>query len=91
MRHQPGLGPCVPQACEHCGGRHECGGPMWNGRLHDPTWVADLLALLHSERASFPGYDKASAARAARPPPGAAAPLSGEDTPHPPLARCTRC
>ena len=40
---------------------------MWNGRLHDPAWVADLLALLHSERASFPGYDKARAQRA---PPG---------------------
>ncbi len=60
-RFQPGGGPTVGVACEHCGGRHVMGGPIWSDAIHDAAAVRELRAMLEAERASFPGYDKVHA------------------------------
>lgn len=61
MKHLPGYGPPVTEACAHCGSRHTMGGPLWNGPIHDGKFVRELLALLSRERVKFPGFDKVHA------------------------------
>ncbi|PSN57174.1 putative tRNA (guanine(26)-N(2))-dimethyltransferase [Blattella germanica] len=38
-------GPPVDSTCTHCGHRHHIGGPIWNGPLHDQTFVYRLQEL----------------------------------------------
>lgn len=37
------VGPPVGPRCEHCGGSHRTGGPVWSGRLHDLEFVHQVL------------------------------------------------
>lgn len=60
-KHLPGYGPAVGDECVHCRSRHTMGGPIWNGPIHDPVWVKELLELLTRDRFKFPGYDKVHA------------------------------
>lgn len=44
VKFQPGAGPSVPQQCPHTGSGFLMGGPFWVEPLHDPAWIAALLA-----------------------------------------------
>lgn len=39
-------GPPCGTTCQHCDGRLSVAGPMWSGSLHDPSFVAKVLANL---------------------------------------------
>ena len=53
-RHSPtlaaGAGPAVPTACADCGSGFTMGGPFWAEPLHDPEWVAGLLAQVRADK-----------------------------------------
>ena len=40
----PGIGPPVPQECEHCGHHYRCGGPIWSAPLHDHDFIKSVIA-----------------------------------------------
>jgi tRNA G26 N,N-dimethylase Trm1 len=44
VKFQPGAGPSVPQKCPHTGSGFLMGGPFWVEPLHDPAWIAAVLA-----------------------------------------------
>mmetsp|Transcript_20755 Transcript_20755/g.67946 ORF Transcript_20755/g.67946 Transcript_20755/m.67946 type:complete len:616 (+) Transcript_20755:82-1929(+) len=44
-----GVGPPVERSCEHCGGVHHVGGPLWTAPMHDHEFVEKLLAKLQDE------------------------------------------
>ena len=60
-RFQPGGGPVVGDTCEHCGGRHVMGGPIWSAPIHDAAAVRELRAMLLADRAAFPAHEKVHA------------------------------
>ena len=47
----PGIGPAVPQQCPETGSGFHMGGPFWAEPLHDPAWVAGLLAQVKRDKA----------------------------------------
>lgn len=49
-KYAPGAGPAVPQACPETGSSFTMGGPFWAERLHDPEWVAGLLAQVQADK-----------------------------------------
>lgn len=49
VKHSAGRGPPVGAECEQCGSGHRVGGPVWNGPLHDPQWLADAMAEAEAE------------------------------------------
>ncbi len=60
-RFTAGGGPAVADTCEHCGGKHIMGGPIWTAPIHDFTAVRELRAMLSADRTAFPGFDKVHA------------------------------
>jgi len=60
-RFMPGGGPVVGDTCEHCGGKHVMGGPIWSEPIHDFQAVRELRAMVAAERDAFPAHDKVHA------------------------------
>ncbi|PRW58454.1 tRNA (guanine(26)-N(2))-dimethyltransferase 2 [Chlorella sorokiniana] len=58
VKYAPGVGPAVPQQCAETGSGFQLGGPFWAEPLHDPQWVAGLLAQVKRDKAILPGYNK---------------------------------
>lgn len=50
VKYSPGVGPAVPQECPESGSGFQMGGPFWAERLHDPEWVAGLLAQVKRDK-----------------------------------------
>ncbi|KAK7870637.1 hypothetical protein R5R35_009133 [Gryllus longicercus] len=40
----------VNGVCEHCGQKFHIGGPIWNGPLHDESFVSELISITDPER-----------------------------------------
>ena len=59
VKYAPGTGPAVDAGgCEHCGGRFNMGGPMWNGPIHDPEWAQEILREAQEHPEAFPAHKK---------------------------------
>ncbi|KAK7797036.1 hypothetical protein U0070_015832 [Myodes glareolus] len=43
VKFSAACGPPVTPECEHCGGRHQLGGPMWADPIHDLDFVGRVL------------------------------------------------
>ena len=68
VRHLAGQGPAVcgadgaPSAvCPETGAALLLGGPVWGASLHDPSWVADLVAELSTNAAAYPAAPRVRA------------------------------
>ncbi|KAL8597279.1 hypothetical protein ACOMHN_051590 [Nucella lapillus] len=46
-------GPPVGRLCEHCGHRHQTGGPLWSAPLHHAGFVEGVLGRLEKEGGGF--------------------------------------
>ncbi|XP_021487895.1 tRNA (guanine(26)-N(2))-dimethyltransferase isoform X1 [Meriones unguiculatus] len=46
-------GPPVPPECEHCGQRHQLGGPMWAEPIHDLDFVGRVLEAVTTNPGRF--------------------------------------
>jgi tRNA (guanine26-N2/guanine27-N2)-dimethyltransferase len=46
-------GPPVPEKCPECGSSLHVGGPMWNGQIHDPQFVGQILEHLESNEDKY--------------------------------------
>ncbi|MBN3285185.1 TRM1 dimethyltransferase, partial [Polyodon spathula] len=44
MKYSAAIGPPVGPSCEHCGQRHQLGGPLWAEPLHDLGFVERVLS-----------------------------------------------
>ncbi|KAL4859544.1 putative tRNA (guanine(26)-N(2))-dimethyltransferase 2 [Chlorella vulgaris] len=58
VKYMPGSGPAVPQVCPESGSGFNMGGPYWAEPLHDPAWVAGLLAQVRRDKDSLPAFGK---------------------------------
>ncbi|CAH1796281.1 unnamed protein product [Owenia fusiformis] len=43
FRYTPAQGPPTGPTCEHCGSRHNLGGPIWSEPIHDQQFVDELI------------------------------------------------
>ncbi|XP_074059636.1 tRNA (guanine(26)-N(2))-dimethyltransferase [Macrotis lagotis] len=46
MKFSAATGPPVGSECEHCGQRHQLGGPLWAEPIHDLDFVGQVLAAI---------------------------------------------
>lgn len=46
-------GPPVGERCEHCGSRHQVGGPAYLGKLHDKEYLERVMARVVSQQEKF--------------------------------------
>ncbi|XP_030638692.1 tRNA (guanine(26)-N(2))-dimethyltransferase [Chanos chanos] len=53
MKYSPAIGPPVGPNCEHCGQRHQLGGPIWAEPLHDVAFVQKVLAAVTGNPSRF--------------------------------------
>uniref|UniRef100_A0A3B4B7C3 tRNA (guanine(26)-N(2))-dimethyltransferase n=1 Tax=Periophthalmus magnuspinnatus TaxID=409849 RepID=A0A3B4B7C3_9GOBI len=44
MKYSAATGPPVGPECEHCGHRHQLGGPVWAEPIHEPSFVQRVLS-----------------------------------------------
>ena len=59
VKYLPGSGPAVGAGgCEHCGGRFNMGGPVWNGPIHDAEWTQEILREAQENPEAFPAHKK---------------------------------
>lgn len=57
-RYLPGTGPVISPDCKQCGKHHNMGGPIWSAPIHDPEWVASMLANVTAMKSRYPAFDK---------------------------------
>ncbi|XP_056442114.1 tRNA (guanine(26)-N(2))-dimethyltransferase [Gadus chalcogrammus] len=53
MKFSAATGPPVGTHCEHCGQRHQLGGPIWAEPLHDVSFVQKVLSAVSSNPSRF--------------------------------------
>lgn len=53
MKYSAATGPPVGPECEHCGHRHQLGGPIWAEPLHDRPFVQKVLAAVSGNPSRF--------------------------------------
>ncbi|XP_061087511.1 tRNA (guanine(26)-N(2))-dimethyltransferase [Conger conger] len=53
MRYSPATGPPVSPECEHCGHRHQVGGPIWAEPLHNTQFVQKVLSAVSGNPSRF--------------------------------------
>ncbi|XP_034544045.1 tRNA (guanine(26)-N(2))-dimethyltransferase [Notolabrus celidotus] len=53
MKYSPAIGPPVAPECEHCGQRHQLGGPMWAEPIHDLPFVQKVLSAVSGNPSRF--------------------------------------
>ncbi|KAK7486794.1 hypothetical protein BaRGS_00021941 [Batillaria attramentaria] len=49
----PGAGPPVGPACEHCGHKHQIGGPIWSAPVHDVDFIDKMLERIQRDASLF--------------------------------------
>ena len=49
----PGSGPPVGPTCEHCGHRHQIGGPIWSAPIHDVDFLDSILKRVDRDPSLF--------------------------------------
>jgi N2,N2-dimethylguanosine tRNA methyltransferase len=47
------VGPPVPEKCPECDSSLHIGGPMWNGQIHDPQFVGQVLEHLEDNEDKY--------------------------------------
>uniref|UniRef100_A0A8C2A2X5 tRNA (guanine(26)-N(2))-dimethyltransferase n=1 Tax=Cyprinus carpio TaxID=7962 RepID=A0A8C2A2X5_CYPCA len=53
MKYSAATGPPVGPSCEHCGQRHQLGGPIWAEPIHDITFVQKVLGAVSGNPTRF--------------------------------------
>ncbi|KAM4611712.1 tRNA (guanine(26)-N(2))-dimethyltransferase [Polymixia lowei] len=53
MKYSAATGPPVRPECEHCGQRHQLGGPIWAEPLHDIAFVQKVLSSVSGNPSRF--------------------------------------
>ncbi|KAM4594249.1 tRNA (guanine(26)-N(2))-dimethyltransferase isoform 2-T4 [Fundulus diaphanus] len=53
MKYSAATGPPVGPDCEHCGQRHQLGGPIWAEAIHDLEFVQKVLAAVSGNPSRF--------------------------------------
>ncbi|KAL1005723.1 hypothetical protein UPYG_G00063160 [Umbra pygmaea] len=53
IKYSPATGPPVGLECEHCGHRHQLGGPIWAEPLHDVGFVQRVLSSVSGNPSRF--------------------------------------
>ncbi|KAL2086869.1 hypothetical protein ACEWY4_017928 [Coilia grayii] len=53
MKYSAATGPPVGTSCEHCGQRHQLGGPLWAEALHDVGFVQRVLSAVSGNPSRF--------------------------------------
>ncbi|KAF5928980.1 hypothetical protein HPG69_018159 [Diceros bicornis minor] len=53
VKFSAACGPPVAPECEHCGQRHQLGGPLWAGPIHDLDFVGRVLEAVSSNPRRF--------------------------------------
>lgn len=53
MKYSAATGPPVGPECEHCGQRHQLGGPIWAEAIHDQEFVHKVLAAVSGNPSRF--------------------------------------
>ncbi|XP_074544760.1 tRNA (guanine(26)-N(2))-dimethyltransferase [Halichoeres trimaculatus] len=53
MKYSPAVGPPVGPECEHCGQRHQLGGPLWAEPIHDLAFVQKVLSAVSGNPSRF--------------------------------------
>ncbi|XP_061685266.1 tRNA (guanine(26)-N(2))-dimethyltransferase [Syngnathoides biaculeatus] len=52
-KYSAATGPPVGSACEHCGQRHQLGGPIWAEPIHDQSFVQKVLTAVSGNPSRF--------------------------------------
>ncbi|XP_060943964.1 tRNA (guanine(26)-N(2))-dimethyltransferase [Limanda limanda] len=53
MKYSAATGPPVGPECEHCGQRHQMGGPLWAEPIHDVPFVQKVLSAVSGNPSRF--------------------------------------
>ncbi|CAG12504.1 unnamed protein product [Tetraodon nigroviridis] len=53
MKYSAATGPPVGPECEHCGQRHQLGGPLWAEPIHEPAFVHKVLSAVSANPCRF--------------------------------------
>ncbi|XP_031417784.1 tRNA (guanine(26)-N(2))-dimethyltransferase isoform X2 [Clupea harengus] len=53
MKYSAAIGPPVGTSCEHCGQRHQLGGPIWADPIHDIEFVQKVLSAVSTNPSRF--------------------------------------
>ncbi|XP_035516052.1 tRNA (guanine(26)-N(2))-dimethyltransferase [Morone saxatilis] len=53
MKYSPATGPPVGPECEHCGQRHQLGGPIWAEPIHNLPFVQKVLSAVSGNPSRF--------------------------------------
>uniref|UniRef100_A0AAY4F0U7 tRNA (guanine(26)-N(2))-dimethyltransferase n=1 Tax=Denticeps clupeoides TaxID=299321 RepID=A0AAY4F0U7_9TELE len=53
MKYSAATGPPVQENCQHCGQKHQLGGPIWAEQLHDVPFVQKVLSAVSSNPTRF--------------------------------------
>ncbi|XP_031732878.1 tRNA (guanine(26)-N(2))-dimethyltransferase [Anarrhichthys ocellatus] len=53
VKYSPATGPPVGPECEHCGQRHQLGGPIWAEPIHDVAFVQKVLSAVSGNPSRF--------------------------------------
>ncbi|XP_028977844.1 tRNA (guanine(26)-N(2))-dimethyltransferase isoform X2 [Esox lucius] len=53
VKYSAATGPPVGPDCEHCGHRHQLGGPVWGESLHDVAFVQKVLSAVSANPSRF--------------------------------------
>ncbi|XP_071032295.1 tRNA (guanine(26)-N(2))-dimethyltransferase-like isoform X1 [Oncorhynchus clarkii lewisi] len=53
IKYSAATGPPVGAECEHCGHRHQLGGPIWGEALHDVSFVQKVLSAVSGNPSRF--------------------------------------
>lgn len=53
MKYSAATGPPVGPECEHCGQRHQLGGPIWAEPIHDQVFVQKVLSAVAGNPSRF--------------------------------------
>lgn len=53
MKYSAATGPPVGPECEHCGQRHQMGGPLWAEPMHDSAFVQKVLSAVSGNPSRF--------------------------------------
>ncbi|XP_043107994.1 LOW QUALITY PROTEIN: tRNA (guanine(26)-N(2))-dimethyltransferase [Puntigrus tetrazona] len=53
MKYSAATGPPVGPSCEHCGQRHQLGGPVWAEPIHDIAFVQKVLSAVSGNPTRF--------------------------------------
>lgn len=49
FKYTPAVGPPVGSTCNHCGSRHNVGGPIWADALHDKEFLQNVIASVEKQ------------------------------------------